>query len=106
MDAENQTNILRLAEEYGKDRLIVVLGAADAEGVEISAETLISGDPSFAGPLAGVQLGLQVYHILEPEMKKYIPEEVYQKHLAIFEMVIETDKIGESLSKLRNQGTN
>lgn len=106
MDAENQTNILRLAEEYGRDRLIVVLGAADAEGVEISAETLISGDPRFAGPLAGVQLGLQVYHILEPEMRKCIPEDVYQKHLGIFEMVIEAEKIGESLSKLRNQGTN
>jgi glycine reductase len=105
MDAENQTNILRLAEEYGKDRLIVVLGAADAEGVEISAETLISGDPSFAGPLAGVQLGLQVYHILEPELRKHIPEEIYRKHLAIFEMVIEADKIGESLAKLRDQGT-
>ena len=105
MDAENQTNILRLAEEYGRDRLIVVLGAADAEGVEISAETLISGDPSFAGPLAGVQLGLQVYHILEPEMKKQIPEDVYKAHLAIFEMVIEADKIGSSLSKLR-QGAN
>lgn len=105
MDAENQTDILRLAEEYGRDRLIVVLGAADAEGVEISAETLISGDPSFAGPLAGVQLGLQVYHILEPEMRKLIPEDVYQKHLGIFEMVIEAEKIGESLSKLRSQGT-
>ena len=106
MDAENQANILRLAEEYGRDRLIVVLGAADAEGVEISAETLISGDPSFAGPLAGVQLGLQVYHILEPEIKKKIPEDVYRTHLAIFEMVIEADKIGTSLSKLRSQGTN
>jgi glycine reductase len=50
-------------------------------------------------------MGLQVYHILEPEMKKHIPEEVYRKHLAIFEMVVEADKIGESLSRLRNQGT-
>jgi glycine reductase len=103
MDADNQANILRLSEEYGRDRLIVVLGAADAEGVEISAETLISGDPSFAGPLAGVQLGLQVYHILEPEIRKQIPEDVYQTHLSIFDMVIEADKIGDSLSKLRSQ---
>ena len=101
MDSENQSNIMRLAEQYGKDRLVVVLGGADVEGVEISAETLVIGDPSFAGPLAGVQLGLQVYHILEPELKKQIPEDVYQEKLGIFEMVVDTEKIGESLSKLR-----
>jgi len=101
MDSENQSNIMRLAEQYGKDRLVVVLGGADLEGVEISAETLVIGDPSFAGPLAGVQLGLQVYHILEPELKKHIPEDVYQEKLGIFEMVVDTEKIGESLSKLR-----
>jgi glycine reductase len=101
MDSENQSNIMRLADQYGKDRLIVVLGGTDVEGVEISAETLIIGDPSFAGPLAGVQLGLQVYHILEPELKKYIPEDVYQEKLGIFEMVVDTEKIGKSLSKLR-----
>jgi glycine reductase len=101
MDAENQTKIMRLAEEYGREHLIVVLGAADVEGAEISAETLISGDPSFAGPLAGVQLGLQVYHILEPELKQYIPEDVYQEKLGIFEIAVDTQQIGESLAKLR-----
>ena len=101
MDAENQTKIIRLAEEYGREHLIVVLGAADVEGAEISAETLISGDPSFAGPLAGVQLGLQVYHILEPELKQYIPEDVYQEKLGIFEIAVDTQQIGESLAKLR-----
>jgi glycine reductase len=101
MDAENQTKIMRLAEEYGREHLIVVLGAADVEGAEISAETLISGDPSFAGPLAGVQLGLQVYHILEPELKQHIPEDVYQEKLGIFEIAVDTQQIGESLAKLR-----
>jgi glycine reductase len=103
MDAENQTNIMRLAEKYGRERLIVVLGAADVEGAEISAETLISGDPSFAGPLAGVQLGLHVYHILEPELKQYIPEDVYQEKLGIFEIAVDTQQIGESLARLRQQ---
>jgi len=103
MDAENQTNIMRLAEKYGREQLIVILGAADVEGAEISAETLISGDPSFAGPLAGVQLGLQVYHILEPELKQYIPEDVYQEKLGIFEIAVDTQQIGESLARLRQQ---
>lgn len=103
MDAENQSTIMRLVEEYGRDNLVVVLGAADVDSVEISAETLISGDPSYAGPLAGVQLGLQVYHILEPRLKQHIPEDVYREKLGIFEMVIDAQRIGESLAKLRGR---
>lgn len=103
MDAENQSTIMRLAEEYGQENLMVFLGATDVEGVEISAETLIAGDPSFAGPLAGVQLGLQVYHILEPRLKQYIPEDIYQDRLGIFEMIVDTQRIEDSLSKMRNQ---
>ena len=34
-----------------------------------AAETVTAGDPTFAGPLTGVQLGLTVYHVCEPEMK-------------------------------------
>lgn len=40
-----------------------------------------------------------------PAGERLSPEDVYQKHLGIFEMVIEAEKIGESLSKLRSQGT-
>ena len=70
MDPESQANIKKIAESDGftKDQIIVVLGASDIEGAEISAETVTFGDPSFAGPLAGVPLGLPVYHILEPEI--------------------------------------
>lgn len=105
MDAENQSTIMRLAEEYGKDNLMVFLGASDVEGVEISAETLIAGDPSFAGPLAGVQLGLQVYHILEPSLKQYIPPDIYEEKLGLFEMIVDGQRIEDSLSKMRNQAT-
>jgi hypothetical protein len=34
MDSENQALMMRLAEEHGKEKLVVVLGAADPEGVE------------------------------------------------------------------------
>jgi betaine reductase len=103
MDSENQALIMRLAEEHGQEKLVVVLGAADPEGVEISAETLTMGDPSFAGPLAGVPLGLHVYHILEPEFKKIIPEAVYQEKLGIFELTSDGAALGEALSKIRQQ---
>jgi hypothetical protein len=68
MDSENQALMMRLAEEHGKEKLVVVLGAADPEGVEISAETLTIGDPSLPAhcrsPLA------PRVHILEPEFKR------------------------------------
>lgn len=102
MDAENQSLMMRLAQEHGRDKLVVVLGAADVEGVEISAETLTSGDPSFAGPLAGVQLGLKVYHILEPAFKALIPEDVYSEKLGIFELTTDSEQLETSLSKIRD----
>ena len=101
MDVENQSLMMRLVQEHGREKLIVVLGAADIEGVEISAETLTTGDPSFAGPLAGVPLGLQVYHILEPEFKKIIPEDIYQDKLGIFELTTDAKELENSLSKIR-----
>jgi betaine reductase len=101
MDLENQRVIKRLAEENGAENLMVVLGATDIEGVEISAETLTAGDPSFAGPLAGVQLGLQVHHILEPEIKATIPPDLYEDKMAMTEMVVDVDAIQRSLQKIR-----
>ena len=106
MDSDNQTLMMRLVEEHGRENLIVVLGAADLEGVEISAETLTTGDPSFAGPLAGVSLGLQVYHILEPVFKKYIPEDVYQDKLGIFELTTDSAQLEQSLATIRDQTAN
>ena len=65
MDLQNQQRIKDAAEKYGAENCVVVLGSSDAEGAEIYAETVTNGDPTFAGPLAGVSLGLPVYHIFE-----------------------------------------
>ena len=105
MDAEAQGNIKRIAEnQEGNENLIVVLGASDLEGAEISAETVTLGDPSFAGPLAGVPLGLPVYHILEPEIRQYISEDVYNKNVGVMAMVIDPDEVGERFKKIRAKG--
>lgn len=101
MDLENQNNIKRLVDEHGAEDLVVVLGGADPEGVEITAETVQVGDPSFAGPLAGVQLGLPVYHILEPEVKKEIPQDVYRENVGLMEMVVDVDTLSQVFKKLR-----
>ena len=98
---ENQAAIKRLVEENGADNLVVVLGAADLEGSEITAETVTVGDPSFAGPLAGVSLRLPVYHILEPEVKKAIPANVYEQQAGFMEMVVDTEEIGRKFKEIR-----
>ena len=104
MDAGNQENIKKIAEsETSSDDIIVVLGASDFEGAEISAETVTFGDPSFTGPLAGVSLRLPVYHILEPEMREAIPEDVYEKNAGIWMMTVDTDDLGKRFKAIREK---
>ena len=68
MDLENQKRVKDFAEQYGPENIVVVLGAAEGEAAGLAAETVTAGDPTFAGPLAGVQLGLSVYHVCEQEI--------------------------------------
>ena len=81
MDLENQKRVKEFYEQYGKDDLVVLLGAAEGEAAGLAAETVTLGDPTYAGPLAGVSLGLAVYHICEPEVKAEVDEAVYDLSL-------------------------
>jgi glycine/sarcosine/betaine reductase complex component A len=105
MDPENQAQIKKIAEssENDKRHIVVVLGAGDIEGAEISAETVTFGDPSFSGPLAGVPLGLQVYHILEPEIRRAIPEDIYDENVGIMAMTVDTEEIGRRFRSIREK---
>ncbi len=84
---------------------MVVLGAPDADSAELYAETLINGDPTWVGPLAGVSLGLPVYHIMEPEIKSQIAPDVYQEHLALMEIALDVNKITEGLNRARKKSS-
>ena len=88
-------------DQYGKGDLIVILGAPDADSAEFYAETVMHGDPSWVGPLAGVALELPVYHIMEPELKAQIDPKVYEEHLALMEIALDVDKIVEGLNRVR-----
>jgi glycine/sarcosine/betaine reductase complex component A len=101
MDMESQAQIKKLAEQLGRENLVVVLGASDIEGAEIAAETLTVGDPSFAGPLAGVSLGLPIYHILEPDVKAAIPEDIYEQSAGIVAMIVDTDEVAKKFRAIR-----
>ena len=99
MDLENQARIKELFEKYGNTDLIVLLGGAEAEASGLAAETVSAGDPTFAGPLAGVPLGLKAYHIVE--VKDEIEPSVYEDQVAMMEMVIDVDEIIKEVTTYR-----
>ena len=103
MDLENQKRVKEFAEEYGAENLVVVLGAAEGEAAGLAAETVTLGDPTFAGPLTGVQLGLTTYHVCEPEIKKEFDEAVYDEQVSMMEMVLDVDDIVSEMTAIRDQ---
>jgi betaine reductase len=103
MDLSTQETIKRLADEHGGDALLVLLGAPDAESAGIAAETVVLGDPSWAGPLAGVQLGLEVYHVLEDEPRAAIPDGVWEEQVGLMADVMAVDEIIATMRAIREQ---
>ena len=103
MDLENQKRVKEFYDQYGKDVLVVLLGAAEGEAAGLAAETVTLGDPTYAGPLAGVSLGLAVYHICEPEIKAEVDEAVYEEQISMMEMVLDVDDIISEMNAIREQ---
>ena len=103
MDLENQKRVLEISEKYGAENVVVLLGAAEGEAAGLAAETVTAGDPTFAGPLAGVQLGLAVYHVCEPEVKEEIDPAVYDEQISMMEMVLDVDDICNEMNAIREQ---
>lgn len=101
MDPENQDRIKALVERLGGDDLVVVLGAADPEALEVAAETVTAGDPSYVGPLAGVSLGLPVVHIFEDAVKGQVDASVYEEQVGLLELALDTDAVKEVMAKAR-----
>jgi betaine reductase len=105
MDLSTQETIKRLVDQHGADTLLVLLGAPDAESAGIAAETVVLGDPSWAGPLAGVQLGLPVYHILEDQVRDAVPAEVWEEQVGLMVDVLEVDAIADAVQEFREQAS-
>jgi glycine/sarcosine/betaine reductase complex component A len=99
MDPENQDRIKGLVDTHGAGDLVVVLGAADLESLEVAAETVTLGDPAYVGPLAGVQLGLPVVHILEEDVKEQVDEGVYDEQVGLLEMTLDVEQVREAARK-------
>ena len=101
MDLNSQETIKRLADEHGTDQLVVILGAPDAESAEIAAETVVLGDPTYAGALAEAQLGLSVYHALEEEFRNLVDDDVWEEQIGVMADVLEAEEIAEAVKGMR-----
>ena len=103
MDLENQKRVKDFADEYGAENIVVLLGAAEGEGSGLAAENVTAGDPTFAGPLTGVQLGLTVFHVCEEEVKAEFDPAVYDEQVGMMEMVLDVDDIASEMSSIREE---
>jgi len=103
MDLENQKRVKEFAEQYGPENVIVIIGAAEAEAAGLAAETVTAGDPTYAGPLTGVSLGLAVYHICEDAVKNAVDAGVYDEQISMMEMVLDVDEIVKEMEAMRTQ---
>lgn len=103
MDLEDQGAIKATVEELGSDDIVVILGSPDPDAAEMYAETVTLGDPTYAGPLAGVSLRLPVYEIFEPEVKEQIPPEVYHEQVEMMEMVLPVEEICARVRAVREK---
>ncbi len=102
MDLEGQGRIQQVVGRAGTDNVIAVLGANSAPAVEMTAMTLKSGDPSYAGPLAGVALGIPSYHILEPEIVGQIDPKLYERELALSALAMDVDEVIAPMKSIRD----
>jgi len=79
----------------------VLLGTPTADSSRLYALTVTSGDPAWAGALAGVALGLPVYHITEDEVKAQLAAADYEQQVALMESVMDVAGIGEAVRGVR-----
>ena len=100
-----QEAVKRAVEQHGRDALIVLLGSPDPESAAIAAETVVRGDPTYAGPLAGVPLGLPVYHVLEAEVRAAVPPDVYEQQVGVMDTVLDQAQISECVRRVRESTT-
>ena len=100
---QNQQRIKDAAEKFGAENCVVILGSSDPEGAEIYAETVTNGDPTFAGPLAGVPLGLPVYHVFDEEIRSECDQKAWEEQISMMEMVLDPEALAKAVKGMRDQ---
>jgi glycine reductase len=82
---------------------LVLLGTPSADSSRLYALTVTEGDPSWAGPLAGIALALPVFHVTEDAIKAQVPPEVYEQHVALMEFTPEVEEIRSVVRDVREK---
>lgn len=103
MDLDDQATIQQVVDKVGSEDLVVLLGSPNPESAELYAATVTMGDPTFAGPLAGIPLGLPVYHVLEPEIASQLPQETFDEQLQMASLTLPTDDIFPVVQRIRSE---
>lgn len=62
---------------------------------------MTSGDPTYVGPLAGVALGLAVYHVLEPALKASVDETIYDEQVGLMEDALPSEELADLVKTIR-----
>ena len=88
-------------ERSERENLVVLIGTPTPESSRLVALTLTEGDPTWAGPLAGVRLDLPVFHVTEAAVKAQVSPDVYDVQVGIAEHALDTAAIVETLEEVR-----
>jgi glycine reductase len=102
MDLATQSRILEIANR-STVKPLVLLGSPDADSAELSALTVLAGDPTFSGPLAGVPLGLPVYHVLEDEIASIAGADVYEAQVGLMGIALDAEEICSAMQRVRRE---
>jgi len=78
---------------------VLVFGLNQPFNLRVMATTFKDGDPSFAGALGGVALGLKSYHIFE--LRDEIPADIWEQEMAFKELEVEDELIEQICATMR-----
>lgn len=78
---------------------MLVFGLNQPFSLRVMAQTFKEGDPSYAGVLGGIALGLKSYHIFE--LKDEIPEDVWDREMGLKELEVEDEQIEAICATMR-----
>ena len=90
-----------MAEAHRSEDLVVLLGTPTADASRLYAMTVTQGDPAWAGALAGVALGLPVYHVTESAVKAEVSPATWDEHVALMEMAMDVGAIAGAVESVR-----
>lgn len=90
-----------MAEQLDREEVVVLLGTPTEDASRLYAMTVTTGDPAWAGALAGVALELPVYHVTENAVRAALVPADYDEHLALMAMAMDVDAIAAAVRAVR-----